>query len=138
MKSATNKNSEKPPVFAFWRRFHAVAGVIVTPFLLVAALTGFFYALAPTLEQAVYHDEMTAVSHAPARPLAEQVRAAQEVHPDLELSEVEVSDDPAATTRVLFADATLPNSSYSRAVFIDPGDASVRGDLVQYLSLIHI
>ena len=132
MKSATNKNSEKPPVFAFWRRFHAVAGVIVTPFLLVAALTGFFYALAPTLEQAVYHDEMTAASHAPARPLADQVRAAQEVHPDLELSEVEVSDDPAATTRVLFADATLPNSSYSRAVFIDPGDASVRGDLVQY------
>ena len=37
-----------------------------------------------------------------------------------------------ANTRVLFADASLPSTSYQRVVFVDPSDGSVPDDTVQY------
>lgn len=119
-------------------RLHRVAGLIVAPFMIMAALTGFFYALAPTLESAVYHEELTAS----ARPdgagigqqhsLDKQVRAARFVEPDLPVAKVQPSDDPDMTTRVLFSDESLPSPSYTRAVFVDPYDLHVTGEMVQY------
>lgn len=120
----TIKNS-----FGVWRRLHTVAGVIVAPFLIVAALTGLLYAFAPTLEDVVYRGE-TSASAGEQVPLAKQVEAARAVHPDLTLSTVQVI--PGQATRVLFADPSLPSKSYTRAVFVDPADAHVRGEEVQY------
>lgn len=57
--------------FSAFNRLHVIAGIFVTPLILVAALSGFFYALAPTIEKVVYHDEMTASSQQPAAPLSE-------------------------------------------------------------------
>lgn len=113
-------------------RIHRIAGVLVAPFILFAALTGFLYAFAPTLEQVYYRKELTATSGQPARPLAEQVSAAQQVHPSLSVAAVQVSEAPTATTRILFADPSLPSSSYSQAVFVDPGDLRITGSYVQY------
>lgn len=113
-------------------RLHSVAGVFVAPLLVISALSGFLYAFAPSLENIVYRDVITASSEMPAQPLAEQVKTAQAVHPDLELSAVQSFEDPAKTTRVLFDDPSLESSSYCQAVFVDPGSLEVTGDLVQY------
>ncbi|AHI23559.1 hypothetical protein B843_10895 [Corynebacterium vitaeruminis DSM 20294] len=113
-------------------RLHTIAGVFVAPLIVVAALSGLLYAFAPSIESFAYRDELTATAGGPAHTVAEQAAAAQEVHPDLDLAMVEVSEDPTATTRVLFTDPTLPSSSYTRAVFVDPGDLAIKGDLVQY------
>ncbi|WP_245802129.1 PepSY-associated TM helix domain-containing protein [Corynebacterium pacaense] len=113
-------------------RLHSVAGVFVAPLLLVAALTGLLYAVAPTLETWIYRDALTAESGLPPQPVADQITRAKEVHPDMDLSAVQVSEDPRATTRVLFSDPSLTSSSYRRAVFIDPGSLEVKGDMVQY------
>lgn len=113
-------------------RLHTVAGIFVAPLLLVAALTGLLYALAPSIENVYYHDALTSISGEPARPVAEQIEAAQHVHPDLSFAGVQVSTDPDSTTRVLFSDPSLPSASYKRAVFVDPGSLNVTGDLVQY------
>jgi len=45
---------------------------------------------------------------------------------------VEPSEDPQETTRVLFDDPTAPNSSYTHAVFVDPVDLHITGELQQY------
>ena len=111
-------------------RLHKFAGVIIAPFLIVAALSGFLYALAPTFEPWIYHDEVTATAPGNPRSLDEQIAAAQREHPDGHVVQVEPSEDPQETTRVLFADPSAPNASYTRAVFVDPVDL--------HLSLIHI
>lgn len=113
-------------------RLHTVAGIFVAPLLLAAALTGLLYALAPSIENVYYHDVLTSDSTEAARPVAEQIEAAQQVHPGLTFSGVQVASDPGSTTRVLFSDPSLPSASYQRAVFVDPGSLDVTGDLVQY------
>lgn len=113
-------------------RLHKFAGVIIAPFLIVAALSGFLYALAPTFEPWIYHDEVTATAQGSPRSLDEQIAAAQRQHPDGTVVRVEPSEDPQETTRVLFDDPTAPNSSYAHAVFVDPVDLHITGELQQY------
>ena len=113
-------------------RLHKFAGVIIAPFLIVAALSGFLYALAPTFEPWIYHDEVTATAQGSPRSLDEQIAAAQRQHPDGDVVRVEPSEDPQETTRVLFDDPTAPNSSYTQAVFVDPVDLHITGELQQY------
>lgn len=113
-------------------RLHKFAGVIIAPFLIAAALSGFLYALAPTFEPWIYHDEVTATAQGSPRSLDEQIAAAQRQHPDGTVVRVEPSEDPQETTRVLFDDPTAPNSSYTHAVFVDPVDLHITGELQQY------
>ena len=113
-------------------RLHKFAGVIIAPFLIVAALSGFLYALAPTFEPWIYHDEVTATAQGSPRSLDEQIAAAQREHPNGHVVQVEPSEDPQETTRVLFGDPTAPNSSYTQAVFVDPVDLHITGELQQY------
>lgn len=132
--SAPTKTSARRSSGAYGviHRLHSVAGVFVAPLLVIAALSGFLYAFAPSLENIVYRDVITASSTEPAQPLDAQVEAAQAVHPDLQLSAVQSFEDPTKTTRVLFNDPALESSSYRQAVFVDPGSLEVTGDLVQY------
>ncbi|MQY31222.1 PepSY-associated TM helix domain-containing protein [Nocardia aurantia] len=112
-------------------RLHFYAGVFVAPFILVAAVTGGLYAVAPSVESIVNHDLLHVNSTGPARPLAEQVAAARGVEPNLALAAVDPAQRAGDTTRVLFADPTLGESE-SRAVFIDPQTAHSVGDRVVY------
>src|SRR5690606_1493632 len=100
-------------------RLHFYAGVFVAPFILVAAVTGALYAIAPTLEQIVSRDLLTVEAAGTPRPLSEQVDAATAVRPDLPLVAVSPAPGETDTTRVLFADATLGESE-RRAVFVNP------------------
>lgn len=114
------------------RRVHTLAGLFIAPLILVAAFSGFFYALAPTIETWVYKSELTATSSSPAQPVAKQIEAAKRIHPDLDVAKVQIPDEEGKTTRVLFADPTLPSENYNRAVFVDPGDLHITGELTQY------
>ena len=62
-----------PPVRSFGPlllRLHFYAGLLVAPFLLVAALTGLAYTFTPQMENVVYADELTVTETGAARPLA--------------------------------------------------------------------
>lgn len=115
----------------FLRRLHFFAGLFVGPFILVAALSGALYALTPTLEKAMYAHELTASSTQTVRPLADQINAAEAYVGGG--TPVAVRPAPAAgdTTRVMFADDALPEST-TRAVFVDPATTEIRGDLPAY------
>ncbi|SMC90506.1 PepSY-associated TM helix domain-containing protein [Lentzea albidocapillata] len=118
-----------------WRglflRLHFYAGVLVGPFILIAALTGVLYALTPQLESWVYSDQLRVPATAQQLPLSQQVDAALATSPRGELVAVRPAPEPGATTRVLFSEKGLGESE-RRAVFVDPGTGRVTGDLVVY------
>ncbi|MEV8271992.1 PepSY domain-containing protein [Microbacterium sp. NPDC077184] len=118
-------------------RLHFYAGILVGPFILIAALSGALYALSPTIEQAVYARELRAPVTATTVPLAAQIEAA-EAHlaasgdgDGAVLSAVRPAPEPGDTTRVMFTQEGL-GASESRAVFVDPGTAEIRGDEIVY------
>ncbi|QBJ95256.1 PepSY domain-containing protein [Rhodococcus sp. ABRD24] len=112
-------------------RLHFYAGILVAPFLIIAAVSGGLYAVAPTIEQFVYRDYLQVESTGPAAPVSEQVEAAQAARPDLTVSAVRPASEPGDTTRVLFTDPTLGDSE-RLAVFVDPAAARPVGELVVY------
>lgn len=129
------RNTQRGWFGQFLLRLHFYAGLFIGPFILIAALSGAVYALGPTIEQGLYRHELTAPSTAAAKPLADQIDAAQAYiskhHPADTLAAVRPAPEQGATTRVMYAEAGLMDSQ-NRAVFIDPGTAEVRGDLLVY------
>ncbi|MCS3779039.1 PepSY-associated TM helix domain-containing protein [Tsukamurella ocularis] len=122
-----------------WRaailRLHFYAGLLVGPFLLIAAISGGLYAAAPTVEKFVYADQLKTRTDGPARPLAEQVAAAQAARPGLQVTAVRTGDGPGLTTRVLFDDPALTADGRQLAVYVDPASAQVQGALPVYGSV---
>ncbi len=112
-------------------RLHFYAGILVGPFLLITALTGFVYALAPQVENALYRDTMFVESSGTTVPLGEQVTAARDRQPEGTLLAVRPAAGPGDTTRVLF-DVPGLGESERLAVFVNPANAAVTGELTAY------
>lgn len=133
--AAERPAGERPGLspWALLRRLHFYAGVFVAPFLVVAALTGLVYTLTPQLDRIVYGHELRVDRvGATALPLTEQVRAARQAHPQGALSSVTVSDDPHATTQVLFSTPELTADERGSTVYVDPYTGAVRGTLTTW------
>jgi len=107
-------------------RLHFYAGLLVAPFILIAAVTGGLYAAAPTLEKIVYGHLLTVDPGGAPLPVADQVAAARATAPDLHVSTVRPPSGPQDSTRVSFTDPTLPDDTL-RSVFVDPYTARVLG-----------
>lgn len=131
---STQTVSPTPGAFAaLLKRLHFYIGLFVGPFLLVAALTGVLYALTPQIEEYLYADALHSDSRGPILPLAEQVARAQ-AHLDQEgltVAAVRPAAQTGDTTRVMFSAPGLGESEH-RAVFIDPVNGAVRGDMTVY------
>ncbi|WP_156721967.1 PepSY-associated TM helix domain-containing protein [Streptomyces apocyni] len=113
-------------------RLHFYAGVLIAPFLFIAATTGLLYALSFQAEKAVYRYELSAPVGDTTLPLSEQVAAARETQPDdATVTAVWPSSEDGATTRVLFDSPKVADDA-SLAVFVDPYTAEVRGELASY------
>ncbi|WP_281065039.1 PepSY-associated TM helix domain-containing protein [Brachybacterium sacelli] len=111
---------------------HFYAGIAVGPFLLVVALSGALYALSTPVERMIYSDELTAPISGEALPLADQVSAATDyVGQEETLVAVRPAPEPGETTRVMYSGTDLGESE-TRAIFVDPATAEVRGDLTTY------
>ncbi|MEW2483128.1 PepSY-associated TM helix domain-containing protein [Mycobacterium sp. NPDC049093] len=116
---------------AFLLRLHFYAGIFVGPFLLIAAISGGLYAIAPTIEQFVYRDQLQTHNSGDMLPVAEQIRTAQAARPDLAVTAVRPATGPGETTRVMFDDPSLGESE-RHAVFIDPVTGASHGELTVY------
>ncbi|GAA2524360.1 PepSY-associated TM helix domain-containing protein [Winogradskya humida] len=114
-------------------RLHFYAGIVVAPFLLVAALTGLAYAFAPQMERAVYADELTVSDPGTAtRPLAEQIAAARATHPQGDPILVRPGDGDT-TTQVDFTSPEL-DEEHSHTVYVNPYTAAVTGQLTTWFA----
>lgn len=115
-------------------RLHFYAGVLIAPFLLVAATTGLLYACSYQAEKIVYsHELRVPVGENKAElPISQQVAAAREAHPKGTVSAVRPSPEDGATTRVLLSGAPGVDADHTLAVFVNPYNGEVRGALEQY------
>ncbi|QIJ65999.1 PepSY domain-containing protein [Streptomyces sp. JB150] len=113
-------------------RLHFYAGVLVAPFLLVAAVTGLLYAGSFQAEKIVYADELTVPVGDAKLPVSQQVAAAREAHPEGTVTAVRPSPAADATTRVLLSGVPGVDPDHTLAVFVDPYTAKVKGALEQY------
>ncbi|WP_408930136.1 PepSY-associated TM helix domain-containing protein [Corynebacterium axilliensis] len=116
---------------SFIQRIHFYGGMFVGPFILIAALTGCLYAVAPSLEKVVYHDVLTVPTVEKPLSLEEQIQAAQHEHPDMPVTQVWPATTPTDSTRVIVADPGI-DESLQHTVFIDPATAKVIGDYPTY------
>ncbi|MEU0081283.1 PepSY domain-containing protein [Micromonospora tulbaghiae] len=127
----TARPSREPtPFAALLTRLHFYAGILVAPFLLVAALTGLAYTITPQLDQVLYGDQLAvaAVGDQP-KTLAHQVTAARAAHPDGTIASVA----PGAgdrTTRVVFSMQELGEKQHT--VYVDPYTGEVTGQLTTW------
>ncbi|WP_338894674.1 PepSY domain-containing protein [Streptomyces sp. TG1A-60] len=114
-------------------RLHFYAGVLVAPFLLVAALTGGLYATSFSVEKIVYADRTTVAKVGDEKlPISEQVAAARKARPEGTVAAVRPSPEDDATTRVMLTGVEGVDEPDTLAVFVDPYTAEVRGALEQY------
>ena len=117
---------------AFVTRLHFYVGLFVGPFILVAAISGLLYVLTPQLESWIYQDQLRTESTGPALSLAAQAAAARaHVGEGPRLFAVRPAIAPGHTTRVQFSEPGH-GPSESRAIFVDPVTAEIRGDLIVY------
>ena len=114
------------------RRIHFYAGMFIGPFLLVAAISGALYAIAPTMEAIAYRDMLRVPESSTSVPLSQQVSAAQAEHPDMPVAQIWPSSEPGETTRVLLSDESVGEDRL-RSVFVDPGTGDIHAGLVSDL-----
>ncbi|MBW6389721.1 PepSY-associated TM helix domain-containing protein [Billgrantia antri] len=128
---ATSRRSGRL-LLALIARLHAYIGLLVAPFMLVAALSGIAYVMTPSLEAWLYRDALNGVQGGTAHPLALQLEAAQHALDDTALPAViRPAPHPGATTRVMFAAPELGPSQH-RALFVDPVSLEIKGDMTVY------
>lgn len=136
----TNQAPEAIPKHR-WRallvRLHFYAGVLVGPFLVIAALTGALYAMAPTVERVVYRDLLFVEPGDRVLPLDDQVAAARRSYPALTVTGVRLPAAENESVRVYFADPALA-PDLDRAVFVDPYTGRVLGDEVTWLGYLPV
>ncbi|GAA3441650.1 PepSY-associated TM helix domain-containing protein [Planomonospora venezuelensis] len=129
-----SRPSTRSALRALLLRLHFYAGILVAPFLLVAATTGLLYAASFQIEKAVHSHELTVGAVPPGQerlPLSRQLAAARAAHPQGTIGAVRPAAEPEATTRVLLDVPDLPEST-RLAVFVDPYTGEVRGALESY------
>ncbi|WP_236245291.1 PepSY domain-containing protein [Streptomyces sp. CC210A] len=112
-------------------RMHFYAGILIAPFLLVAAASGLLYALSFQAEKIVYRHELEVPVGDRAVPLAQQVDAARRAHPDNTVKAVWPAHEEGTTTRVLMTGPGVEEGRHL-AVFVDPYTAEIRGALPAY------
>ncbi|SNY54653.1 PepSY-associated TM helix domain-containing protein [Paractinoplanes atraurantiacus] len=113
-------------------RLHFYAGILVAPFLLVAALTGLAYVFSPQLDRIVYADELTVDPSGAPQPLATQVAAAQAAVPNGILAAVQPGEG-STTTQVDFTLASL-DEEHQRTVYVNQYSGEVTGQLTTWFS----
>ncbi|MGI5440664.1 PepSY-associated TM helix domain-containing protein [Streptomyces shenzhenensis] len=109
-------------------RLHFYAGILIGPFILVAAVTGLAYTVTPQVESMLYDHELKVTPRGTGEPLADQVAAAKRAVPDGTLLSVTKGAGPSDSTRVTFSKDDLPEG-YTLTAFVDPYDNKVLGEL---------
>lgn len=135
--SGPRNSSQGPSTSRGWfpqllLRLHFYAAIFVGPFILVAATSGALYALTPQIEQVVYAEQLHAPEADSYLPLSDQIEAANAfTNSEETIVAVRPAPEPGDTTRVMYVGEGLGESE-TRAIFVDPATAEIRGDLTAY------
>jgi uncharacterized iron-regulated membrane protein/deferrochelatase/peroxidase EfeB len=128
--------SEQPKISAALRqlllRLHFYAGLLMAPFLLVAAVSGLAYALSYPVEDVLYDDLQTVDVGEDRLSLAAQVNAVGEAHPDWTVTAVRPAAAEDASTGVIVDDGVVRESGAVAVVYVDPYTGEILGESTSY------
>ncbi len=113
-------------------RWHLYAGLFTAPFLLMLAITGGLYLFNDELNDWIYPELRFAPSGDTIQPAGDLVAAVRARYPDATVTRI---DMPVAPGRTAMAFVTPSQGEPFRA-FVDPGDATVLGDLIYTRTLV--
>ncbi|WP_033344005.1 PepSY-associated TM helix domain-containing protein [Catenuloplanes japonicus] len=110
-------------------RLHFYAGILIAPFLVVAATTGLLFVSTPTLDRIIYSQELL-VDDASGEtvPIGAQLAAARAAHPEGTITGVRVKGGEW-TTHVDFAVPELAAEEKVHTVYVNPYTGAVTGQL---------
>ncbi len=104
-------------------KWHFLASLYVLPFMLLLGLTGGLYLYKPSIERWLYADLLTIEAQGTPLPLDTQLAAFDTVAAPSRIRELQVSDNPTATTRIEYDDAN-GTRTYG---YVDPYSGEVLG-----------
>lgn len=127
-----NLEERRGPLRPILWRLHFLTGFAAGPIVVWLCLTGILFAWNPQIESAIYDEALTARSDAAPRPLSEQVRAATDAHPGLEVVSITPAAAEGETTAVLLRPPGASAEGFGPAtgdvsVYVDPGTAAITG-----------
>ncbi|MEV4806299.1 PepSY domain-containing protein [Nonomuraea sp. NPDC049421] len=114
---------------AVWR-WHFYAGVFVAPVLLVLAVTGSIYLFKEPFEEWSQQDVRTlSAPVTEARPLSEQIAAAQRTRPGTPVMSVIPPMSPERSTRIILQGTETGPFAEGISVYVHPATAAVLGEV---------
>ena len=112
---------------------HNQLGILIAPFIFVAALTGLLYGLTPQFENFIYKEHIIA-QHLPNQKshlISEQIQASLAVLPkEAQIFAVRTPTTINHTTRIIYQVSTHPNQTF--AIFVNPYNLHIQGQLAVY------
>ena len=112
---------------------HNQLGILITPFIFIAALTGVLYGITPQLEALLYKTQLDAKPSATqvSQPLSKQVNVAVHSLPrDTKIFSVRTPESPNQATRILYQTKAEP--ALMTAIFVNPYTLQIQGQLHVY------
>ncbi len=127
-----NVEERRGPLRPILWRLHFLTGFAAGPIVVWLCLTGILFAWNPQIESAIYDEALTARSDAAPRPLSEQVQAAVDANPGLEVVSITPAAAEGETTAVLLRPPGASAEGFGPAtgdvsVYVDPGTAAITG-----------
>jgi uncharacterized iron-regulated membrane protein len=125
----------KPPYYNFFWRWHFYAGLIVTPIILIMAITGGIYLLQPQIEDWMYGDRLYlnaeyqgAIDHDAIIQAAKDQLSAKQVH----------SYQPPATSNQTAQVVLTAKDGAKLTAFLNPGTHEVLGTVGEKWRLMNV
>jgi len=117
------KKSNMSPYQTIWR-WHFYAGIIISPFLLILAVTGSIYLFKPQIEQNLYKEYYEVKAQGEKLPASEQIEEVKKLHPDAQITKYRPGESPERSSEI-----GISTDDGSATVFLDPYTGKSLGEL---------
>lgn len=117
------EKSNNSPYQTIWR-WHFYAGIIISPFLLILAVTGSIYLFKPQIEQNLYKEYYEVKVQGEKLPASVQIEEVKKFHPDAQITKFRPGESPERSTEI-----GISTGDGSATVFMDPYTGKSLGEL---------
>lgn len=111
------------PYQTIWR-WHFYAGIIISPFLLILAVTGSIYLFKPQIEHNLYKEYYEVKAQGEKLPASEQIKEVKKLHPNAQITKYRPGESPERSSEI-----GISTDDGSATVFLDPYTGKSLGEL---------
>lgn len=105
-------------------RWHFYAGILLTPFLLILAVTGSIYVFKPQIENFIYSDYFEVVESGEKIAPSKQIEAVKQEYPNAIITNYRPGEGGSRSSEVV-----ISQNNESSTIFVDPYSSKLLGEL---------